>query len=132
MRRIVYSSGFALMVLTGSAQAQQQQPASTANDSSRAALQAQEARTPTLLERLTPPAPASSEAAPRWRADEQKNTTRSALQPAMPAIRGESVALMIAGGALFVAGILTGDGAGALLMVGGAAVGAYGLYLHYR
>jgi hypothetical protein len=51
---------------------------------------------------------------------------------AMPAARGQSVALMVAGGALFVAGAIVGNDAGTLLMVGGAVVGAYGLYLYFQ
>ena len=45
---------------------------------------------------------------------------------------GHSKALMIAGGAALVAGLLIGDDAGALLAVGGAVVGLYGLYLYVR
>jgi hypothetical protein len=44
---------------------------------------------------------------------------------------GQSVALMIAGGALFVAGAIAGDDVGGLLMLGGAVIGAYGVYLHF-
>ena len=43
--------------------------------------------------------------------------------------RGQSAALMVVGGIAFVAGILVGGGAGAVMMVGGAAAGLYGLYL---
>lgn len=38
---------------------------------------------------------------------------------------------MVAGGALFVAGAIVGDTAGTLMMVGGAGVGAYGLFVYY-
>jgi hypothetical protein len=44
---------------------------------------------------------------------------------------GQSVALMVAGGALFVAGVIAGGDVGGLLMLGGAVVGAYGVYLHF-
>ena len=40
-----------------------------------------------------------------------------------------SVALMIVGGAALVVGAVIGDDAGTLVMLGGAAVGLYGLYL---
>ena len=45
---------------------------------------------------------------------------------------GKPVALMIVGGALFVAGLLVEDDVGTALAVGGAIIGAYGLYLHFR
>jgi len=40
-----------------------------------------------------------------------------------------SVALMIVGGAALIVGAVIGDDAGTLFMLGGAAVGLYGLYL---
>jgi hypothetical protein len=45
---------------------------------------------------------------------------------------GTGTGLMIAGAALFVAGLIVGDDAGTLLAVTGAAIGAYGLYLYFR
>jgi hypothetical protein len=45
---------------------------------------------------------------------------------------GHSKALMIAGGAALVAGLIIGDDGGAILAVGGAVVGLYGLYLYVR
>lgn len=45
---------------------------------------------------------------------------------------GRNVALMIVGGAAVVAGLLIGDDAGALLAVGGAVVGLYGLFQYVR
>lgn len=45
---------------------------------------------------------------------------------------GQSKALMIVGGAALVAGLIIGDDAGALLAVGGAVVGLYGLYQFVR
>jgi hypothetical protein len=43
---------------------------------------------------------------------------------------GLSQTLMIVGGAAFVAGAIIGDDAGTVLMVAGAGVGLYGLYLY--
>ena len=40
-----------------------------------------------------------------------------------------SVALMVVGGAALIVGAVIGDDAGTLVMLGGAAVGLYGLYL---
>jgi hypothetical protein len=45
---------------------------------------------------------------------------------------GLSQTLMIVGGAAFVAGAIIGDDAGTVLMVAGAGVGLYGLYLYLR
>lgn len=45
---------------------------------------------------------------------------------------GSSKALMIVGGAAFLAGLIIGDDAGAILAVGGAVVGLYGLYTYVR
>ena len=43
-----------------------------------------------------------------------------------------SQTLMIVGGATFLAGAIIGDNAGTVVMVGGAAVGLYGLYLYLQ
>jgi hypothetical protein len=43
-----------------------------------------------------------------------------------------SETLMIVGGAIFVAGAIIGDDAGTIIMIGGAAVGIYGLYLYLQ
>ena len=45
---------------------------------------------------------------------------------------GLSQTLMIVGGAAFLAGAIIGDDAGTVMMVGGAGVGLYGLYLYLR
>ena len=39
---------------------------------------------------------------------------------------------MIVGGAAFLAGAIIGGDAGTIIMVGGAAVGLYGLYLYLQ
>ena len=44
----------------------------------------------------------------------------------------QATALMIVGGAAFVAGALISGNAGTIVMVGGAAVGLYGLYLYLQ
>ena len=43
-----------------------------------------------------------------------------------------SETLMIVGGAIFLAGAIIGDDAGTIIMIGGAAVGIYGLYLYLQ
>ncbi len=45
---------------------------------------------------------------------------------------GTDFALMVVGGALFVAGAIMGGDAGTVFMVGGAVIGAYGLYQYLR
>jgi hypothetical protein len=40
--------------------------------------------------------------------------------------------LMIVGGAIFLAGAIIGGDAGTVIMIGGAAVGIYGLYLYLQ
>ena len=46
--------------------------------------------------------------------------------------RGEGKLYMIVGGAAFLAGAIIGDDAGTIIMIGGAGVGIYGLYLYLR
>ena len=41
------------------------------------------------------------------------------------------IPLMVAGGAAFVAGIIAGGDAGTILMLGGAGVGAWGIYVYF-
>ena len=43
-----------------------------------------------------------------------------------------SETLMIVGGAIFLAGAIIGDDAGTIIMISGAAVGIYGLYLYLQ
>lgn len=44
----------------------------------------------------------------------------------------KATALMIVGGAAFLVGAIINDDAGTIIMVGGAAVGLYGLYLYLQ
>ena len=44
----------------------------------------------------------------------------------------QSQVLMIVGGAAFLTGAIIGDDAGTIVMLGGAAVGLYGLYLYLQ
>jgi hypothetical protein len=43
-----------------------------------------------------------------------------------------SETLMIIGGAIFLAGAIIGDEAGTVIMIGGAGIGIYGLYLYLQ
>lgn len=83
---------------------------------------------PTLQQRLMPE-PTAKLLAP---APATAVTEAEATEPLMMQRRGSGVGLMIAGGALFVAGLIVGDDAGTVLAVTGAAIGAYGLYLYFR
>jgi hypothetical protein len=83
---------------------------------------------PTLQQRLMPdntvkllaPAPAHA------------NTTEAAPGQPLMQRRGAGVGLMIAGGALFIAGLIVGGDAGTVVAVTGAAIGAWGLYQYFR
>ncbi len=59
-------------------------------------------------------------------------SARTSLESALPQDprlgTGRNMALVIVGGAALVTGLLIGDDAGAILAVGGAVVGLYGLY----
>jgi hypothetical protein len=57
----------------------------------------------------------------------------SSVAPRIVTVRrqlSQGQTLMIVGGAALVAGILVGDDAGTILILGGVAIGGYGLYLH--
>lgn len=100
--------------------------------SSGVAAQAPDNTRSSLQERLRAPAATSVQAAPQLTTEEkaQLNSTRTPAQPGVG--RGRSVGLMIAGAALFVAGVIVEGDAGTVLMVSGAVIGAYGIYLHFR
>jgi hypothetical protein len=58
-------------------------------------------------------------------------TTHGAVTVAA-AHSSNSAALMIVGGAAFLAGAIIGGDAGTIIMVGGAGIGLYGLYLYLQ
>jgi len=64
----------------------------------------------------------------------RRPVTQTAHAPVVvAATRGSnSAALMIVGGAAFLAGAIIGGDAGTIIMVGGAGVGLYGLYLYLQ
>ena len=65
----------------------------------------------------------------------QRLATTATPSNALPAARGgqgQPKTLMIVGGAAFLAGALIGDTAGTAIMIGGAGVGLYGLYLYLQ
>jgi hypothetical protein len=45
---------------------------------------------------------------------------------------GQGFAMMVTGGALLLAGLLIGDDIGTVIAVGGAGIGAYGLYTYLK
>ena len=66
---------------------------------------------------------------------QQQRAATSEPTNALPAARhsqGQPKTLMIVGGAAFLAGALIGDTAGTAIMIGGAGVGLYGLYLYLQ
>lgn len=119
MKRIIYTIAFVMAAAPGALRAQ----SVTVNQ----AAQVETTAPSSLRDQLMPAsaglmvtAPATAEVA----ADKAVN------QPVMQ--RGRSgMPYMIAGGALLVAGLLIGGDAGTLVAVGGAVIGAYGLYLHF-
>jgi hypothetical protein len=90
--------------------------------------QSDEGQKPSLQQRLMP------ESAPTLLTPAKAPLDES--QPAQPqpamAARGSGTGLMIAGAALFVAGLIVGSDAGTVLAVAGAAIGAYGLYIYFQ
>ena len=59
-------------------------------------------------------------------------TDRSAPAASVTNHHSQASALMIVGGIAVLAGIITGGSAGPLLILGGAGVGLYGLYLYLQ
>src|SRR5262245_56417625 len=109
------AGGALVLVMAGTASAQE-----AANAPAGPSLQDRLQPTPTRVELVPRNQPVASAAAP------------NANRPAKPmAPSNQSVALMVAGGALFVAGVIAGGDVGGVLMLGGAVAGAYGVYLHF-
>ena len=63
---------------------------------------------------------------------QHESNGRSPVALPKPARTSNSVALMIVGGAMLVAGAIIGDTGGTLIMVGGVVVGAIGLYRYLQ
>ena len=87
--------------------------------------------TPTVAERLQPSA-SSILAAPvkvRIETDEKPGPSESTMRPVSAS---SSTALIAAGLVLLVAGAIVDGDAGTLLMVGGAGITAYGVYLYVQ
>ena len=115
-----YRTLFLIALMLGSANAASAQTAEV-TPAEETKLNLQEKLMPAATTTLM--APVSAETA---KAAETSNTT-SVTMP-----RGSGTGLIIAGGALFIAGLIVGGDPGTLLAVTGAAVGAYGLYLYFR
>jgi hypothetical protein len=129
MRRSIMVAALGVL-MTGSVMAQQpgsriqNQPQETAT----------ETKEPpnTLVARLRPP-PAPVELVPRLTLSARADLRATeATMKAAAGLRGRSVAYMIAGGALFIGGLLVEGNVGAIMALSGAGIGAYGLYLHFR
>ena len=97
---------------------------------------AQELATQSVTPVTTPAAapafagPSLDGAAVAFQQREQQATGQRMVVLAQARRGTNSTALMIVGGAAFVAGALIDGDAGTLIMVGGAAIGLYGLYLY--
>lgn len=83
---------------------------------------------PSVAERLALPPHAAELLAPAPAVDSAGITSEIAMQRRT----GRGTALAIVGGALFVGGLIAGGDAGTLMVVAGAGIGAYGLYLMLR
>ena len=117
MRRSIFALALSALFIPALAQAQ-------------AAGQPQQ---PTLRDQLMPSGAAIMVTAPAIASEQDKAAEEKlANQPALQR-GGSGVGYMIAGLALFVAGlIIEDDDAGTVLILAGAGIGAYGLYLHFR
>jgi hypothetical protein len=82
-----------------------------------------------MRDRLMPGVEAATLIAPVI--DKTVKTEREVIQPAAATNRA-GTPYMIAGAALFVAGLIVEGDAGTFLAVAGAGIGAYGLYLAFR
>ncbi|MGQ0814082.1 MAG: hypothetical protein ACT4O1_06405 [Gemmatimonadota bacterium] len=124
MKRTLFALTLAALITPGMLEAQSE-PAAKAD----AAIGV--SQTTLLRDRLMLAGAAATLAAPAPAA-EIKAAESQPNQPALMQRRGSGVGYMIAGAALFVAGLLIEGDAGTFVAVAGAAVGAYGLYLHFR
>ena len=78
------------------------------------------------------PGPTVEAAAVGVRRAPASSSTVAAASVAQQGQFGRAETYMIVGGAAFVAGLLIGDDAGTIVMVGGAVLGLYGLYLYLQ
>src|SRR5437868_5994066 len=112
-----------------------QAPASTEAASVIVEQQAQASVTPaqTPAQQLQPQAASALLTAPAPGVTQLSEDKNAPAQPVRaPHRHGPGFGLMVAGGALFVAGLLVGGGAGTAMAIGGAVVGAYGLYVYFE
>lgn len=90
-----------------------------------------ESPTPSLRDRLMPAGSFVMVDAPAPVVAGEKMGARKPIEPAIAGHRS-GTPYMIAGAALFLAGILIDNSAGTVLELAGAGIGAYGLYLYFR
>lgn len=117
---------FAMLMAPATLSAQGTSPSATITEQPAA-----ESNAPSLRERLMPAGPlvVANATVPVLLKDETRD--RKVIEPAMSGNRS-GVPYMIAGGALFLAGILIDNNASTVLELAGAGIGAYGLYLYFR
>jgi hypothetical protein len=119
MKRMALAMAFALIALPGMLQAQSAPEQNTTTHTT--------ADTRSLRDQLMPVGNGAAVTAP---AVAEAKTELEPNQPAM--VRGGGAGYMIAGAALFIGGLLIGGDAGTAVAVAGAAIGAYGLYIHFQ
>ena len=76
--------------------------------------------------------PAQAPSAAAVEAMRKSHATEAGKAVAAAGSRGSGKLYMIVGGAAFLAGAIIGDDAGTIIMIGGAGVGIYGLYLYLQ
>ena len=111
-----------VLLLCASPLAAQTSAAPPAKDAARTSGTVAEPTPRTIAERIAPPASAAVLFAPA-------ETAEPLELPAMRRVSGRGTALAIVGGALFSGGLVAGGDAGAIMVIAGAGIGAYGLYL---
>lgn len=120
MKRIFFTLAFVMAAVPGALRAQ----SVTVSQ----ATQLESAPASSLRDQLMPASAGLMVTAP---AVAEATAERAVNEPVMQR-RGSGTGYMIAGAALLVAGLLIEGDAGTLVAVGGAVIGAYGLYLHFR
>jgi hypothetical protein len=119
MKKVIYTIAFVMAAVPGALRAQ----SVTVSQ----ATQVETAATSSLRDQLMPAGAGLMVTAP---ATAEVVAEKAMNEPVMQR-RSSGTPYMIAGGALLVAGLLIGGDAGTLVAVGGAVIGAYGLFLHF-
>lgn len=127
LRWLVSGSAAALLAVAP-AQAQSLTGATGTNESAAIAAPRAAASAAATLRPTASPLLARDAATPRT----PRDATAAETEVAQRLHEGTDFALMVVGGALFVAGAIMSGDTGTVFMVGGALIGAYGLYQYLK